>query len=181
MASPPSSVGLAIGARRRRWCWDSPGNGPIPGCGRICASGSASSIYAICVDWKTTWCASASRRPSQAPTASTSSHPAGGPRPPGARRARRRPLAPVPGAAWLRAAGLRGCAVFGALVFRAMIANRFFSSVVRIQTDRGTTWSIRVRTRSSGIPGTRDDCVDAVQRAGPGIVAGVRVGWCMPR
>src|SRR4051794_22081266 len=44
-------------------------------------------------------------------------------------------LLPVPTP--LRAAGLAGMACFGALVFRAMIANRFFSAVVRIQRDRG--------------------------------------------
>jgi len=44
-------------------------------------------------------------------------------------------LLPVPGP--LRAAGLAGMAFFGALVFRAMIANRFFSAVVRVQRDRG--------------------------------------------
>jgi protein-S-isoprenylcysteine O-methyltransferase Ste14 len=37
----------------------------------------------------------------------------------------------------LRAAALVGMAVTGALVFHAMHTNRFFSSVVRIQTDRG--------------------------------------------
>ena len=37
----------------------------------------------------------------------------------------------------LRAAGLVGMAFFGVLVFRAMVANRFFSAVVRIQRDRG--------------------------------------------
>jgi protein-S-isoprenylcysteine O-methyltransferase Ste14 len=44
-------------------------------------------------------------------------------------------LFPVPSS--LRAAGLVGCAVFGGLVFRSMVANRFFSPVVRIQNDRG--------------------------------------------
>ncbi len=44
-------------------------------------------------------------------------------------------LAPV--ATPLRAAGLAGMAFFGAMVFRAMIANRFFSAVVRVQRDRG--------------------------------------------
>jgi protein-S-isoprenylcysteine O-methyltransferase Ste14 len=44
-------------------------------------------------------------------------------------------LFPVPTS--LRAIGLAGCAVFGALVFRSMIANRFFSAVVRVQKDRG--------------------------------------------
>jgi protein-S-isoprenylcysteine O-methyltransferase Ste14 len=38
---------------------------------------------------------------------------------------------------WLRATGLAGCLVFGGLVFRSMIANRFFSPVVRIQGERG--------------------------------------------
>jgi protein-S-isoprenylcysteine O-methyltransferase Ste14 len=37
----------------------------------------------------------------------------------------------------LRIAGLVGVALFGALVFQAMITNRFFSAVVRIQSDRG--------------------------------------------
>ena len=37
----------------------------------------------------------------------------------------------------LRAAGLAGMGLFGALVFRAMIANRYFSAVVRVQRDRG--------------------------------------------
>jgi protein-S-isoprenylcysteine O-methyltransferase Ste14 len=37
----------------------------------------------------------------------------------------------------LRLAGLVGIALFGALVFQAMITNRFFSAVVRIQNDRG--------------------------------------------
>ena len=44
-------------------------------------------------------------------------------------------LAPVP--AGMRVVGLVGMAIFGGLVFRAMIANRFFSAVVRIQGDRG--------------------------------------------
>lgn len=44
-------------------------------------------------------------------------------------------LAPVPPD--LRAAALAGMAVAAALVFRAMQTNRFFSAVVRIQTDRG--------------------------------------------
>ena len=44
-------------------------------------------------------------------------------------------LFPVPSS--LRVAGLAGCAVFGGLVFRSMVANRFFSAVVRIQNDRG--------------------------------------------
>ena len=44
-------------------------------------------------------------------------------------------LLPVP--AGLRIVGIAAIAVFGTLVFRAMIANRFFSSVVRIQADRG--------------------------------------------
>ena len=44
-------------------------------------------------------------------------------------------LAPVPPS--LRVAGMVGMAVSFALVFRAMRANRFFSSVVRIQDDRG--------------------------------------------
>src|SRR4029453_13118030 len=37
----------------------------------------------------------------------------------------------------LRIVGLVGVALFGALVFQAMITNRFFSAVVRIQSDRG--------------------------------------------
>jgi protein-S-isoprenylcysteine O-methyltransferase Ste14 len=37
----------------------------------------------------------------------------------------------------LRVAGLAGMAVAGMLVFRAMLSNRFFSAVVRIQRDRG--------------------------------------------
>lgn len=37
----------------------------------------------------------------------------------------------------LRAAGLVGMACAGLLVFRAMLSNRFFSAVVRIQKDRG--------------------------------------------
>jgi protein-S-isoprenylcysteine O-methyltransferase Ste14 len=44
-------------------------------------------------------------------------------------------LFPVPDP--LRAAGLLGVLVFGGLVFRSMIANRFFSPVVRIQGERG--------------------------------------------
>lgn len=44
-------------------------------------------------------------------------------------------LLPVP--AGLRLVGFAGIVLFGGLIFRAMIANRFFSSVVRIQTDRG--------------------------------------------
>jgi protein-S-isoprenylcysteine O-methyltransferase Ste14 len=44
-------------------------------------------------------------------------------------------LFPVPSS--LRIVGLAGCAVFGGLVFRSMVANRFFSAVVRIQKDRG--------------------------------------------
>jgi protein-S-isoprenylcysteine O-methyltransferase Ste14 len=44
-------------------------------------------------------------------------------------------LAPVP--AERRVAGLVGMVLFGGLVFRAMIVNRFFSAVVRIQDDRG--------------------------------------------
>jgi protein-S-isoprenylcysteine O-methyltransferase Ste14 len=44
-------------------------------------------------------------------------------------------LAPVP--AGLRVVGLVGILLFGGLVFRAMIANRFFSAVVRIQSERG--------------------------------------------
>ena len=44
-------------------------------------------------------------------------------------------LFPVPSS--LRVAGLVGCAIFGGLVFRSMVANRFFSAVVRIQNDRG--------------------------------------------
>jgi protein-S-isoprenylcysteine O-methyltransferase Ste14 len=44
-------------------------------------------------------------------------------------------LFPVPTS--LRLAGFAGILVFGALIFRAMIANRFFSSVVRIQGERG--------------------------------------------
>jgi protein-S-isoprenylcysteine O-methyltransferase Ste14 len=37
----------------------------------------------------------------------------------------------------LRTAGLVGIALFGGLVFHAMVTNRFFSAVVRIQSDRG--------------------------------------------
>jgi protein-S-isoprenylcysteine O-methyltransferase Ste14 len=37
----------------------------------------------------------------------------------------------------LRLIGLAGMACSGLLVFRAMLSNRFFSAVVRIQTDRG--------------------------------------------
>jgi protein-S-isoprenylcysteine O-methyltransferase Ste14 len=44
-------------------------------------------------------------------------------------------LLPVPSG--LRIAGFAGIVLFGSLVFHSMIANRFFSSVVRIQTDRG--------------------------------------------
>jgi protein-S-isoprenylcysteine O-methyltransferase Ste14 len=44
-------------------------------------------------------------------------------------------LFPVP--ASLRLIGLAGMALFGAMIFRAMVANRFFSAVVRIQRDRG--------------------------------------------
>jgi len=44
-------------------------------------------------------------------------------------------LFPVP--APLRAAGIVGMAFFGAVVFRSMVANRFFSAVVRVQRDRG--------------------------------------------
>ena len=44
-------------------------------------------------------------------------------------------LFPVPDA--LRVAGLVGVAGFGSLVFRAMAVNRFFSAVVRVQTERG--------------------------------------------
>jgi protein-S-isoprenylcysteine O-methyltransferase Ste14 len=40
-------------------------------------------------------------------------------------------------ASGLRAAGLIGMALAGLLVFRAMLSNRFFSAVVRIQKDRG--------------------------------------------
>jgi protein-S-isoprenylcysteine O-methyltransferase Ste14 len=43
----------------------------------------------------------------------------------------------LPVSAELRVVGLLGCALFGALVFQAMLANRFFSAVVRIQSDRG--------------------------------------------
>jgi protein-S-isoprenylcysteine O-methyltransferase Ste14 len=42
-----------------------------------------------------------------------------------------------PVAAPLRLVGLAGMAAFGALVFRSMVANRFFSAVVRVQRDRG--------------------------------------------
>jgi protein-S-isoprenylcysteine O-methyltransferase Ste14 len=44
-------------------------------------------------------------------------------------------IAPVPGP--LRAAALAGTSLAGGAVFYAMSRNRFFSSVVRIQTDRG--------------------------------------------
>jgi protein-S-isoprenylcysteine O-methyltransferase Ste14 len=44
-------------------------------------------------------------------------------------------LFPVPTS--LRLIGFAGYALFGALAFRAMLANRFFSAVVRIQGDRG--------------------------------------------
>lgn len=44
-------------------------------------------------------------------------------------------LAPVPDA--VRAIGLLGMAAAFMVMFRAMQANRFFSAVVRIQTDRG--------------------------------------------
>jgi len=44
-------------------------------------------------------------------------------------------LLPVPTP--LRVAGLVGMALFGALVFKAMVANRFFSAVVRVQRERG--------------------------------------------
>ena len=44
-------------------------------------------------------------------------------------------LLPVPPG--VRAAGMAGFLVCGVLIFRSMIANRFFSSVVRIQADRG--------------------------------------------
>ncbi len=37
----------------------------------------------------------------------------------------------------LRVAGLIGMAIFFTLVFRAMLSNRFFSPVVRIQRERG--------------------------------------------
>ncbi|MEO7275881.1 MAG: isoprenylcysteine carboxylmethyltransferase family protein [Vicinamibacterales bacterium] len=37
----------------------------------------------------------------------------------------------------LRAVGLAGMAFFGAMVFRAMVANQFFSAVVRVQRERG--------------------------------------------
>jgi protein-S-isoprenylcysteine O-methyltransferase Ste14 len=38
---------------------------------------------------------------------------------------------------WLRVAGFIGMAAACLMTFRAMLTNRFFSSVVRIQTDRG--------------------------------------------
>jgi protein-S-isoprenylcysteine O-methyltransferase Ste14 len=38
---------------------------------------------------------------------------------------------------WLRAVGVAGCGASTFLVFRAMLANRFFSAVVRVQRDRG--------------------------------------------
>jgi protein-S-isoprenylcysteine O-methyltransferase Ste14 len=44
-------------------------------------------------------------------------------------------LLPVPTS--LRLIGFVGYAIFGALAFRAMLANRFFSAVVRIQDNRG--------------------------------------------
>jgi protein-S-isoprenylcysteine O-methyltransferase Ste14 len=40
---------------------------------------------------------------------------------------------------WLRLAGFAGMAISGAVVFHAMLSNRFFSSVVRIQKERGHT------------------------------------------
>ena len=43
------------------------------------------------------------------------------------------PPVPLP----LTAAGWLVCAAGGALVFRSMVANRFFSATVRIQSDRG--------------------------------------------
>ena len=44
-------------------------------------------------------------------------------------------LFPVPTP--LRLIGFAGYVIFGALAFRAMLANRFFSAVVRVQGDRG--------------------------------------------
>ena len=115
--------------------------------------------------------ARARRRPHRPPL-----HPADRPGPHRRRRARRRPLAPAagPDAAARRGTGRDGD--FGALVFRAMIANRFFSAVVRIQETAATGSSTRAVRHgpSPRIPG--DDPLGAVQRTGARIVARGRTG-----
>ena len=161
----------------RCWCWVSPAVGPTPGCGRIWASGSASQSTRLPRS-ATTSRANGSRRPSQAPTVSTLqairltalAHLVLG-----ALDVGRWHLFPVPSS--LRVAGLVGCALFGGLVFRSMVANRFFSAVVRIQNDRGHHVIDRGPyglVRHPGYAGMI--LVDAVQRAGPRIVAGGCVG-----
>ena len=72
----------------------------------------------------------------------------------------------------LRGVGLIGFALSFMLIVRAMLANRFFSAVVRIQDDRGhhvvDTRSLFRRT-TPGI--RRDDRLRAAERAGARVVA----------
>jgi hypothetical protein len=55
----------------------------------------------------------------------------------------------------VQGAGLLAVAAALAVVVWAMAVNRFFSPVIRIQTDRGTAWSRAAPTATCGTPPTR--------------------------